>query len=254
MIDLNVLPELIATIVSERGKYYDKAALTPYQLKKQMKKKSETDESYPDYYPGYRIAADWLTQIRVHSEKGYFPKWLFENNSPNMTEKEREYVRKNYRQYTLEVFKDYVDTMGRAYTRGNYSIEWPAEAEQYVTGSITSKQYFTTDLPKFESLETYVFEYQAPLKIMDAMGVNVVLPGDIPTIETENGVVVDPEKMIQPYPEFFHTTKVVYYDEHVVIIESLEKSDVLVADKTERTGLVFWIIDDKSWYKAVLFL
>lgn len=210
------------------------------------KKKAET----PDYYPGYKLAVDWLSQIRVHAEKGYFPEWLFENNSPNQTPIEKEYTRKNYRQITLEVFKDYVDTMGRAYHHGNYQVEWPEENEQYNNEGITAKDYFTKDLPEFGSIETYTFEYQAPLKLMDAMGVNVVLPGEIATIETEEGEVVDPSEMISPYPQFFHVTRVLHYDEDFVLILSEEKSIVKFNGKDVEDGLVFWVIDENWWYQV----
>lgn len=212
-------------------------------------KQKETKKELPDYYDGYRLAADWLCQIRVHSEKGNFPYWLFENNSPNMTEPEKEYVKNTYRQDTLEVFKDFVDTMGRAYHEGNYTIEWRTESDQYIKEHLTLKEYATEQLPYYKSLETFVFEFLAPLKLMDAEGIVAILPGEILTIESEGQTVVDPSSMLSPYPEFFHCTKVVYNYEDLVIIESKEYSEVEFNGKKEDTGFVFWAFTDEWYYQ-----
>lgn len=203
------------------------------------------------YFKGYTTAADWLQQIRAHAEKGFFPEWLFENNSPNMTQAEREYQRLNFRQDTLEVFKDLVDTNGRAYHQGNYEIQWPEEADQYTKQGLTFKQYMTTELPVYESIETFNFEFLPPLKFMDAEGHVAILPGNIPSKEINGELVVDPDTMLSPYPEFFHCTKTLYTSPELIIIESTEKSDVTVGDKTLHEGFVFWSFTDTDYMKIV---
>jgi len=133
MIDLKYIEDAVSNIVSLRDKYEQKKPLKSAMIDGSQAKDQKRE--LPDYFEGYRQAAEWLTQIKPHAQKGYFPDWLFENNSPNQTDREKQYTEANFRQPTIEVFKDYVDTMARAYHDGNYSITWPVEANQYVTCS-----------------------------------------------------------------------------------------------------------------------
>lgn len=204
-----------------------------------------------DFYEGYHLAVKWMDQIRPHAQKGYYPAWLIENNSPNMTEAERQYTRMNFRQDTIEVFRDFVDTMGRAYNSNNYRIEYAQEDSQYEKASLTYKEYMTTGLPFYGSIENYQFQYLPPLKMMDGMGVNAVLPGVIPTtLDADGNRIVSPDALLSPYPEFVHCDRVFDYTYEYCVLLAEEHSNVEYQGKTVQEGLVFWYMD-KQWYRQI---
>jgi len=212
---------------------------------------NEQGHYLPHYYPGYAQSVEWLQQIRTHAQKGVFPELLFAKQAPNQTPKEAEYVRANFKQTTIQVFKDMVDTYGRAYHENNWSIEFLPDADQYVNTNTTLAEYINQDYPEFGSLDNFVFTFLPPLKLMDAMGVVAVLPYEIPTTEIEGEEVIDPERLIEPFTKFYHTTRVIAYDEEFAIIESEEMSKVEYNNKEVYEGLVYYIFDDEWIYKAI---
>ena len=212
---------------------------------------NEQGNYLPHYYPGYAQSVEWLQQIRTHAQKGVFPELLFAKQAPNQTPKEAEYVRANFKQTTIQVFKDMVDTYGRAYHENNWSIEFLPDADQYVNTNTTLAEYINQDYPEFGSLDNFVFTFLPPLKLMDAMGVVAVLPYEIPTTEIEGEEVIDPERLIEPFTKFYHTTRVIAYDEEFAIIESEEMSKVEYNNKEVYEGLVYYIFDDEWIYKAI---
>lgn len=205
----------------------------------------------PHYYPGYDLSVKWLEQIRTHAQKGVFPELLFAKQAPNQTPKEAEYVRANYKQTTIQVFKDMVDTYGRAYHENNWSIQYLPDADQYVNSDTTLQQYLDQDFPEYGSLDYFTFTFLPPLKMMDAMGVVAVMPYEIPTVEVNGEMVIDPEQLVSPYTKFYHTNRVVAYDNEFAVILSEECSRIEYNNKEIEEGLVFYIFDDQWIYKAV---
>jgi hypothetical protein len=205
----------------------------------------------PNYYPGYTLSAKWLDQIRIHAQKGVFPYELFAKNAPNQTPKEYEYVKANFKQTTLQVFKDMVDTYGRAYHENNWSITYTPDADQYVNTDTTLAKYLDSEFPEYGSLDNFVFVFLPPLKLMDAMGVVAVMPHDLDTVEIEGEEVLNPDELVNPYTKFYHTTRVLAYDEEYAIIESEERSEVEYNNKMVMDGMVYLIFDDQWIYKAV---
>jgi hypothetical protein len=205
----------------------------------------------PNYYPGYSLSAKWLDQIRIHAQKGVFPYELFAKNAPNQTPKEYEYVKANFKQTTLQVFKDMVDTYGRAYHENNWSITYTPDADQYVNTDTTLAKYLDSEFPEYGSLDNFVFVFLPPLKLMDAMGVVAVLPYELNTVEIEGEQVINPDELVEPYTKFYHTTRVLAYDEEYAIIESEERSEVEYNNKMVMDGMVYLIFDDQWIYKAV---
>lgn len=252
MIDLKQVTDIASGVVDLYRKGKEKSRPEKSHVVQGMGLAKKEKKSEPVcYYKGYDRATEWLNQIRGHAEKGFYPEWLFENNSPNMTEAERDYQRINFRQDTLEVFKDLVDTNGRAYHKGNYEIIWPEEADQYQKQELTFKSYMTTELPVYESIETFTFEFLPPLKFMDAEGWVAILPGEIPGKQIGEDMVVDPDTLLSPYPEFYHCTKVLYKSDELVIIESGEKSEVEFNGKKVFEGFVFWSFTDTEYMKVI---
>jgi hypothetical protein len=206
---------------------------------------------FPNYYPGYTLSAKWLDQIRIHAQKGVFPYELFAKNAPNQTPKEYEYVKANFKQTTLQVFKDMVDTYGRAYHENNWSITYTPDADQYVNTDTTLAKYLDSEFPEYGSLDNFVFVFLPPLKLMDAMGVVVVMPYELDTVEIEGEEVLNPDELVEPYTKFYHTTRVLAYDEEFAVIESEERSEVEYNNKMVMDGMVYLIFDDQWIYKAI---
>lgn len=205
----------------------------------------------PEYYGGYALSVKWLEQIRIHAQKGVYPYALFSKQAPNQTPAEAEYVRANYKQTTIQVFKDMVDTYGRAYHENNWSIQFTPDADQYVNDNTTLQQYLDSSFPEYGSLDNFVFTFLPPLKMMDAMGVVAVMPYEIPVIEKDGEQIIDPDSLVEPYTKFYHTTRVVAYDEEFAVIESEERSIVDYNGKEVHDGMVYLIFDDQWIYKAV---
>jgi len=234
---------LVDSITSIRNKGNKSKGITLMQ--------QSSDNYLPDYYNGYRLSVKWLDQIRTHAQKGVFPYELFEKTAPNQTPKEAEYVRANYKQTTLQVFKDMVDTYGRAYHENNWSISYAPDADQYVNTDTTLARYLDSDFPEYGSLDNFVFMFLPPLKLMDAMGVVAVMPYELDTVEIDGEEVLNPDELVEPYTKFYHTTKVLAFDEEYAVIESEERSEVEYNNKMVMEGAVFLIFDDQWIYKAI---
>ncbi len=234
---------LVDSIISIRNKGNKSKGITLMQ--------QSSDNYLPDYYNGYRLSVKWLDQIRTHAQKGVFPYELFEKTAPNQTPKEAEYVRANYKQTTLQVFKDMVDTYGRAYHENNWSISYTPDADQYVNTDTTLARYLDSEFPEYGSLDNFIFMFLPPLKLMDAMGVVAVMPHELDTVEIDGEEVLNPDELVDPYTKFYHTTRVLAFDEGYAVIESEERSEVEYNNKIVMEGAVFLIFDDQWIYKAI---
>jgi hypothetical protein len=234
---------LVDSITSIRNKGNKSKGITLMQ--------QSSDNYLPDYYNGYKLSVKWLDQIRTHAQKGVFPYELFEKTAPNQTPKEAEYVRANYKQTTLQVFKDMVDTYGRAYHENNWSISYTPDADQYVNTDTTLARYLDSEFPEYGSLDNFVFMFLPPLKLMDAMGVVAVMPYELDTVEIDGEEVLNPDELVEPYTKFYHTTRVLAFDEEYAVIESEERSEVEYNNKMVMEGAVFLIFDDQWIYKAI---
>jgi len=234
---------LVDSIISIRNKGNKSKGITLMQ--------QSSDNYLPDYYNGYRLSVKWLDQIRTHAQKGVFPYELFEKTAPNQTPKEAEYVRANYKQTTLQVFKDMVDTYGRAYHENNWSISYTPDADQYVNTDTTLARYLDSEFPEYGSLDNFIFMFLPPLKLMDAMGVVAVMPHELDTVEIDGEEVLNPDELVEPYTKFYHTTRVLAFDEGYAVIESEERSEVEYNNKIVMEGAVFLIFDDQWIYKAI---
>jgi len=245
-----ISPEFIFELVQSLVDKKKTSAKSKPKLGSQYVGHSE-DYHNAEFYNGYGLSVKWLNQIRVHAQKGVYPYELFMKQAPNQTPAEADYVRANYKQTTIQVFKDMVDTYGRAYHENNWSIQYVTDADQYINTNTTLQQYLDSEFPEYGSLDNFVFTFLPPLKMMDAMGVVAVLPYDIPVIEKDGEQIIDPEQLIKPYTKFYHTTRVLAYDINYAVIESEELSSVEYNVKEVYDGLVFYIFDDEWIYKAI---
>jgi hypothetical protein len=204
---------------------------------------------YPKYWEGYDIAASWVDDIKPHAQIGYFPESLFAKRAPNETPEETKYIRENYQQTTLSVFKDYVEVNGRATHPNNWNIAYVQDEEQYKEQEQTLQYYVEKMIPIHQSLENFTFSFLPPLKYMDAMGVVVVKPERIPVEEVNGKLIISQVEMIEPVPHFYHTTRVIHYTSELAIIEWDEYSPVFIGDNLVNEGIVYYAFDKNTIWR-----
>lgn len=215
-------------------------------------------DDLPDFYPNYKTACKYAERIKIHSETGSFPEELFHNRYPNQTDKEFKYMKSNYKQNTLPVFVDYISTITRPFSDGNWSIEWPVEDPSLIKAKETLRDYLENDIEVVRSLKEFVRGLLPSLKSVDANGVIAVRPEKIYTLEStdEDGnqiTVVDNTKRVSPQPYYFPVKQVLSdtkYDDDYFILESTEKSVVDYAGTKANKGHVFEVYDENNIWVA----
>lgn len=209
----------------------------------------------PDFYPTYKLCVQYAEQIKVHSQIGDFPEHLFINHSPNMTEKEYEYLKANFKQTTLPVFVDYDAANKRCFNDGNWNIYYHPDEEEFINAGKTYQDYLEKHIKDFGSLEDYVKFYLATQKSVDANGVVAVKPSEIHTIEDEESgeVYFDNSQLLEPQPIFYPSNKVLSdskYDSKYIIVESHEKSEVDFNGKKQSIGYVLEVYDSENIWRV----
>ena len=200
----------------------------------------------PAYYPTYERAIKQRQAIVAHADTEVFPELLFKERAPNQTDEQHKYVRANYRCTTNPVWQDYMTVIGRTFIDSNWSINWPDEAKE--EGGLQA--YCEEDFPKYGSVEAFIKNLMLPLKGMDANGVLAVHPLPPKTVTNENGEeVVDETEVLQPALWYYPSDRVLRRDHDLFICVSPEKSDVVVNNKTERTGRVLYAYTPTDIYR-----
>lgn len=220
-----------------------------------VKKKQPKAEFYPEYYENIK-AAD---KIRVHAEQDVFPSELFIKRAPNMTDTEYNYVKSNYQQVTLPVFKEFIDTLLRAFSDDNWSIKYQPDDSKY--SDETLENYLEHGIKHLGSLENYMKSIVVPTKEIDAAGViaiDVKIPitpkvddnGD-PVFDNDQPVlVVDDSVLLEPQPCYYPCGNILSFQEDEwYLILSYDKTLVKEGDREVRKGFKFIIYDNTTtWH------
>ena len=127
----------------------------------------------------YEDSVKMAKHISYHAVKGEFPEELFINRSPNQTQKEYDYIKANYKQYTLPEYTDYINTITRPFGDGNWAIDYREEEEVNVIANKTFQEYVEMELPIYGSLEAFVKTILPNLKTIDANGFIGIRPKEI---------------------------------------------------------------------------
>lgn len=181
----------------------------------------------------YGYSVEMAEHISYHAVKGVFPEKIFKYRSPNQTEAEAKYIKENYKQYTLPLFVDYVSTITRPFGDGNWDITY-GDNDDF-------KEYVTSKLPIYGSLENFIKYVVPSVKTIDANGFIAVRPRTIETITSEEGeVYVDDTKKFEPTPFIFESKSVIDYEENeYYLFLSKEKTKVKYNSKIVKEGLLF---------------
>jgi hypothetical protein len=204
-------------------------------------------DELPELWPGFGAAYWQREDLLPHMEHGVYPYRLFANRAPNQSQEEFDYIKKNYKQVTLPVALDTLNTIGRAIHTGNYSIEW--DAEDALTDMV--REYVMGGIKEWGSVSNFVQRLVARLKLEDAMGVLCALPREIPAImrETEEGevLVVDPDGNIEPQITYHKCSQVwgFEYDGYYLLRLNEDAPGVTWAGK-EVPGIACILVDDMN--------
>lgn len=207
----------------------------------------------PEFYEEYCVIVKQAERIRIHAEPGLFPDELFIKRSPNMLQKEFDYIKANFKQSSLTVFIDLINTISRSFADGNWSIDYGKENEDF-------QEYLETGIIRTNSLENYVKSLVPTLMMIEAMGVLAV---DVPSFELKydaegnpavdeetGGYIVDQSKPLNPQPYFYPSKNVLAYKQkefYLLLMD--EKTIVQVGDRNVRQGLKFAFFDkDNIWH------
>ncbi len=227
-------PEQIAEVVNEAIKIE----------KKNRDLLGREKDHRAEYWSGYLEAVDAMERIEVHAKQGKFPNQLIDSFAPNMTDLERQYVKNNYRQVTLPIFVDMVNTIGRAFSDNNWSVNYQDEDfQEYVEQTIAK-----TSLKM--SVEEYVKSVVPGIKLMDAMGCICIKPVKVATEIDHQGNIVFSDQMPDPVPVYYKISQLRgYEDGNYYLFLTEEKSTVKVGNRDEKSGFVYEFYDNTSIYK-----
>lgn len=226
---------------------YDIWQRTLAKVKPSLKKgELESKEGYyPELWAGYNRCVQERESLLPHIESGHFPDRLFARRAPNQSEAEFQYVKDNYKQVTLPVFNDLENTVGRAMSKGNWSLTFKqgTQEEEF-------EKYVTEGIREWGSVFNFVrFGLTRP-KMADAMGIVAVLPSAVPVMETEDGPVIDPNGEINPDILYFDVEKVWGFEyDRWYLLRLYDNSDVSYGSVTKNEGVVCWLVDDMNVYR-----
>lgn len=191
-----------------------------------------------------------MESIKNHAVKDRFPESLFHHRSPNQTDKEAEYIKNNYKNVTLPVFLDYINTICRPFGDGNWSIEYAEEKQTYVDAGLTFKQYVESEIPTYKSLENFIKYVLPTTKTIDANGYLAVRPKEIDYIEDELGeMVIDSQQLYKPTMFYFDSRNVIEVEEdEYCLFLSYEKSAVEYNGRVVNEGSIFELYTKNDVY------
>lgn len=196
----------------------------------------------------YSESVKMAEAISYHAVKGKFPSSLFANRSPNETPEETKYIKANYKQYTLNEYVDYLNTITRPFGDGNWAIDYNEEIEAFKNESF--QQYVENELPTYGSLETFVKGVLPNIKSIDANGFVAIRPLDIEYIEETEGVFkVDSTVLPKPAIFYFESKQVIEFeDNEYYLFLSKEKSMVMYGGKYKEEGNIYELYTKDSVY------
>ncbi len=197
----------------------------------------------------YKDSVELAKANSYHAVKGIFPEDLFAHRSPNQTQKEYDYIKNNYKQHTLPVFLDYLNTITRSFGDGNWGIEYKEDASTFKTAGLTMQSYVENELPIYGSLETFIKGILPSIKTIDANGFIGVRPEEIEYEETEGGEKVISNNLYEPTIYYYPSDKVIEYEEkEYYLFMSCDKSYVEYGGKQIKEGNIYELYTKNAVY------
>jgi len=213
---------------------------------------AEPPENIPEYYPGYKLTVDHMERVRIHADNDIFPERLFAYRAPNQTDKEAEYIRKNYKHVTTPFFLDYVSTTTRPFSDPNCGVVFKEESDELKREENTFREYIESQIPDYGSIEEFMKGIVPTMKAIDANGVIAVKPSTIFTVVDEETdlILEDTSQLKTPVPYYYTSRQVVGFQEgDFCMIELFEKSEVNYGNTKMKIGLVYEFYDSENIWK-----
>ena len=255
MLTTEQIDAIIADFVAKVKPYYAEGEIKPYGHRSGNILDRRNGMKWPEFYPGYNRAVKERDELRVHIESGVFPEHLISARSPNQTEAEFDYVRKNFKQVTLPHYVDFENTILRALHQSNWQLRFEEQAgDENVDTSFA--WYIENGIGELGGMVEWAKFILPKLKMLDPMGVVCVMPESLPTSEgmDEEGqpiTVLDPDTLVDPQPIYFDVDSVVGMKRNVYyLLITKERSVVQRGGKPERSGMVLWLVDDTNCWKV----
>jgi|688.fasta_scaffold24140_6 hypothetical protein len=200
----------------------------------------------PDFYPGYPESVRTAKDIAVHVIPGVFGESILANRSPNQTEAEWNYIKANAKQVTLPVYMDFQNTIQRAIAPGNWELQFTEEQ-----ASADLREYITTGVEEYDSVQNFIRYLLPKIKCTDPMGLMVVTPGELPTVENADGTVsVDGTVPFRPQITYVEVAKVWGFKADVwYLYQANEASPVEYGNGTVNKGMVLYLVDDTRFWR-----
>lgn len=188
----------------------------------------------------YEHSVELYERVKVHSQLDCFPDRLISESAPNETQEEFDYKKATFQPITRPIWKKATTQVNRIFNPQNFSIKgWGNDSGIYADAS--AEVYFTKQYPYFESILNYFESIVKPAKDEDANAVIALDFVDLDIPDTE---------LLEPIFVLYHSPKVVDINNHFALLLSDEKSEVKFGNKTEQTGLVFYLYDEQNIWKV----
>lgn len=202
-----------------------------------------------DFHDTYTIACSYRDRVKTHAEVGGFPANLFLERAPNQTDKEFDYIKGNYKQNTLPVYTDFHSTVSRAWSDGNWSINYKEDAAIFQEDTL--QNYLEKKIELFGSLENYWKAAITHLRNVDPNGVVATRPESIAGVEIDGGeIIADSTVLPEPQPYYYRCDQVIYRNPKVgYLILTDERIPILYADKMMNIGFVMEFYDETTVYR-----
>lgn len=202
---------------------------------------------YPEFWDGYNEAVGNYISVCTHAEKNQFPEHLFMARNPNQSEEEFDWMKANYKQVTLPVFTDYMNTRGRAWHKSNWHIKYEEDAPEFAENGL--EKYLNEEIPTYHNLTNFITQILARQKAKDPEGVLCVKPSYIPLRESDSEFVMDENVMLTPAPYYYNVMNVWAFNEKYALILQNDKSPVEYANKIQNIGRIFELYDDTNIWR-----
>lgn len=231
--------ELIESIIAKKIEI-----IKPYDSRGEINRKRN---AYPELWEGYNEAVGNYISVCTHAEKNTFPSHLFSARNPNQSPEEFDWMKANYKQVTLPVFTDYMNTRGRAWHKSNWQIQYKEDAN--VFQELGLRQYIEEDLPMYSNLTHFTTQILSRQKAKDPEGVICIKPSYIPLKEVEEGLTMDDEQILEPAPYYYNVKNVWEFNSDYALILQNDRSFVDYGNKSEQIGRIFELYDDTNIWR-----
>lgn len=183
----------------------------------------------------YERSIEIAKNLMVHS-RGDIPTHLFKMFRPNEDEKYLNYRQQAFKPVTKTYYSKVVNTIKKINRAEDWKIQFSEDSE--------FKKYMVDEYPYFESLENWFFSIALNQMCEDPNSVFAVFPltKDDPEDDTEQ---------YKPYTSIFPSENVVYFKENkLCVLLSEEKSEVIVNNRKEYSGNIYYCIDKDSFMEV----